>query len=213
MSRNKKIALIAIIVLLLALLLWAWIALAPKAPGENANIPPDLTNTTGGLNTSGNLNTAPQERPPVSEQIGPPEATEPQEAGDERNNVRRLAASFAERFGSFSNEGNYQNMLDLRVFMSASMRAWADRYVADAVADPSAEYYGITTRAVSTTLDAFDEGAGTAAVTVFTQRTERRGLAQTQEVRYQSVRIGFITQDGAWKVDSAYWQEDSAGAP
>src|SRR3989344_751635 len=35
--------------------------------------------------------------------------------------LKRLALSFAERFGSFSNQAGYQNIKDLKVFMSSSM--------------------------------------------------------------------------------------------
>jgi hypothetical protein len=39
-----------------------------------------------------------------------------------RFNLEKIASSFAERLGSYSNQSNFSNILDLKVFMTLSMQ-------------------------------------------------------------------------------------------
>lgn len=220
MSRKKKIAIAIAVVLLLLLLLLAWFAFAPKAGAPKISDPgAELQKTQpGGLASSGDAYVAPQdsaEVPTASGDVGN-EVPAPPAEPDGSANIRRLAMAFAERFGSFSNQGDYQNIEDLRVFMSDRMKGWADAYVQNArdnaPASGTEEYSGITTRALSSELDAYSEEQGSATVTVSTQRTERTGLAQTQNVRYQTIRIEFVMENGTWKVDGAFWNEEGNGS-
>ncbi len=126
----------------------------------------------------------------------------------DEEDLKRMAAAFAERFGSFSNQSDYGNIRDLKIFMSSRMAAWADDYIEKAIArgGDSSIYYGITAKAVTATVKRFDVDAGRAEVLVKTQRRESAGATSNTSSFYQDVLIGFIKEDGAWKVNSAYWQ-------
>lgn len=121
--------------------------------------------------------------------------------------LKKLASSFAERFGSYSNHSQYDNLKDLKLFMSEDMNSWAENYIDEQLQkDYSGEYYGISTKAVSSKIDNFDKSEGEAKVTVQTQRIESEGGKDKEKVIYQDIVIDFIKEGGKWKVDEAKWK-------
>ena len=126
-----------------------------------------------------------------------------------KNDLKRMAASFAERFGSYSNQSNFSNIVDLKIFMSERMREWADVYVREQrQKDPvSLIYYGITTKAVAQEIKDFDDDISQATILVNTRRREAvSSTSNTSNFFEQDIIINFIQEKGAWKVDRAYWQ-------
>ncbi len=125
-------------------------------------------------------------------------------------NLKRMAASFAERFGSYSNHSNYSNISDLKIFMTNTMQAWADGFVEEIKAKQGSSdiYYGVTTKAVATEVKKFDEGAGQAEILVKTQKRESSGTMDNAAVTYQDILIFFINESNSWKVDKAEWQKE-----
>jgi len=121
--------------------------------------------------------------------------------------LMRMAAAFAERFGSFSNQSNYGNISDLKIFMSAKMRDWADDFVAREKQKnaETAVYSGVTTKALYQEVKEFDEPGGRAEISVKTQRREITGDIEAAAF-YQDIAIKFVKEKGEWKVDSAEWQ-------
>jgi len=122
--------------------------------------------------------------------------------------LRKLAQSFAERFGSYSNDGAYANFNDLRLFMTDKMQDWSDDYVSTLKKKNTAgsEYYGITTVAVSASVKSFDDKAGKAEIVVTTQRKEMVGTA-SPKVFSQDLTLNFVKTAGEWKVDGAFWEK------
>ena len=126
----------------------------------------------------------------------------------QQEDLKRLASSFAERFGSFSNHSNYGNIQDLKLFMSSKMKVWADKYITEAIARAAdtSIYYGITTKAIAADVKQFDDNADRAEILVKTKRRESTGVTSNSSGFYQDIFINFAKENGAWKVDSAYWQ-------
>jgi len=125
-----------------------------------------------------------------------------------KDDLSRMAASFAERFGSYSNQSNFNNIVDLKLFMSEEMKEWADSYVSGQRGKPIASdiYYGITTKAVAREIREYDDDAGKASVFVQTRRREATSSTNnTSKVFGQDIIIRFIKEKGAWKVDGANW--------
>jgi len=126
-----------------------------------------------------------------------------------KDDLKRLAASFAERFGSYSNQSNFGNITDLKIFMSRRMQGWADDYINARRGDGSANdlYYGITTKAVAQEVKDMDDDTGQASILVQTRRREATGsILNTSNVFDQGVLVSLIRENGSWKVDSAVWQ-------
>lgn len=124
--------------------------------------------------------------------------------------LERMARSFAERFGSFSNHSNFSNVEDLKMVMSTSMQAWADSYIKkNRKSNLASEiYYGLTTKSLSTDVKKFDDLDGKAVIAVETRRREATGTTNNASKLFnQEILITFVKEDQAWKVDSAYWQD------
>ncbi|HOZ53343.1 MAG TPA: hypothetical protein PK142_01535 [bacterium] len=125
-----------------------------------------------------------------------------------QDDFKQLSRSFAERFGSYSNQSNYGNIEDLEIFMSAKMKKWAQEYVADLRANTqySGSFYGIVTKAlVEPEISDFALDSGQVDVLVPTQREENSSDGEPR-VFNQDVKISFIKVGGEWLVDSAIWQ-------
>jgi len=85
-----------------------------------------------------------------------------QKAEDEREmtaeDLKQLAFSVAERYGSFSNQGNFGNISDLELYMTEEMKSWSKRYVETESAKPySGKYYGMTTSALVGEVQSFKD--------------------------------------------------------
>ncbi len=129
-----------------------------------------------------------------------------------KDELKHMAASFSERFGSYSNQSNFKNIIDLKIFMSQRMQQWGDNYVSEHRRTSTADneiYYGITTKAVSQEIKKYDDDMGLATVLVKTRRREATiSTNNTSDTFNQDVIIDFVKERGAWKVNSATWQAE-----
>ena len=123
--------------------------------------------------------------------------------------VSKIAMAFAERFGSFSNQSSYGNFTDLKIFMTANMKDWDDKYVADlkAKATNQAVYYGITTNALTSEVKNYDEAGGNAQIIVSTKRQESTATTSANAAYVQKLDLDFKKINNEWLVDRAYWEK------
>lgn len=123
------------------------------------------------------------------------------------NDAVQTAKLFATRFGSFSNQSDYGNVMDLKIFMTDSMKTWADKYVANLKAQEyTGEYYGIITYPLITKVLSYDDQAGKAKVEVTTERQESKGEALSSTYQ-QKMILDLIKSNNEWLVDNAVWQK------
>lgn len=171
------------------------------------------TTVNNEVNTTGE-NQPPANSVPTANIVVPPntaviniEPLTPEEVKIE--DLKRMAGSFAERFGSFSNQADYGNIKDLKIFMTKKMQAWADNYIAEAIAKKtdSSSYYGITSKAVTREAIDFDDDMGQAQILVNMQRREAIGTPNNATSYNQGLDIHYIKEGGVWKVDDAVWRE------
>lgn len=199
MSKRNKILLVAGgILILLALAYWLFVRPSYQAPGGNANEAVN-TNTlppSPAAIPSANVNSSLLETPvPGGEKI--------------KSDLGRLAAAFAERFGSYSNQGNFENIIDLKVLMTEKMQRWADDLVArnSAGRTDNSIYSGVTTKAISTEVPDIGSGAGAVTITVKTQRRETSGsMDGNEKIVYQDLKLSLVKVGDEWKIDAASWQ-------
>jgi hypothetical protein len=121
--------------------------------------------------------------------------------------VLRLATSFAERFGSYSNHSNFQNMTDLKLFMTERMRKWSEQYVKELALKQTgaAEYFGVTSKTITKKMISFDDAGGKAKALIQMQRREVGAKASASSFG-QAIEINLVKEGGTWKVDEARWQ-------
>ncbi|MBI5369676.1 hypothetical protein HZA85_00570 [Candidatus Uhrbacteria bacterium] len=115
-----------------------------------------------------------------------------------------LAKLFAERYGSYSNEAHFQNLFDVMPLMTESFAQKTKAFVASTTLPDT--YYGVSTRVLTVKVEALDDAAGTATISMQTQREVAQGSTQNVNVMYQEIRLSLVKQAGVWKVDSADWQ-------
>ena len=202
MENNKRLGLFIIIVaavLLLAMAVYTYVF----NKQQNASSP---TATSTAANPNSLMETAKKNQPVVNYTFS--STTEANRALNAED-LKKMALSFAERLGSYSNQSNYGNIEDLKIMMSDSMIKWADGYVAqlEKQNSPSAAYYGITTTAISGEVKKFDDKAGQAEILVTTQRQEMRGSGSAPKSFTQVLQVDFVKVKTDWKVNSAVWEK------
>lgn len=123
------------------------------------------------------------------------------------DDLGKLSMSFAERFGSFSNQSDYGNFTDLNIMMTDGMKKWAKTNVENLREKTSnASYYGITTKALTYEVKSFDDNAGTAEILVGTQRQESTEAINSGASFIQNLDLSLTKVNGEWLFDKAYWQ-------
>lgn len=143
----------------------------------------------------------------VKEAAPPPAPVRKQQVTEE--DLKRLAASFVERYGSYSNQSGYANIRDLEIFMSQAMKLWARNYMEQygSQGRQTDIYYGITTKAVVVDTKQFDDYAGQAEFTVKTQRQESTGVSANVRSFQQDASAVIIKEGGVWKIERVKWEE------
>jgi len=139
------------------------------------------------------------------------ENTEEQEIADSlemaKAAVNRLAVSFAERYGTYSNQSNFGNLRDSFNLMSATMRASSEVVIKKGKgSEYPPVYYGITTKAGSSQILTFDNDNGVAEILVKTFRAESSGTAEKTNNFNQEIIIRLVKEGGVWRVGAADWQ-------
>lgn len=136
------------------------------------------------------------------------EVKTPAEKEIRQTDLGQLAMAFAERLGSYSNQSDYGNIQDLKIFMSENMLEWADNYISESRAEErEAEIYeGITTKAITREIKQINEALGLAEVLVKTQRKKAVITTGNTSTYYQDIVIEFVRENDIWKVDKANWQ-------
>ncbi len=118
----------------------------------------------------------------------------------------QMAELFAERYGSYSNQGNFGNLKDLLPVMTATYRAATEAYLAAAKPSDAADYQGVTSVKISTKVRSYDASAGTATVAVMLQQQKSAGASVTPSISYRSLKMTLKKSGSDWRVDSAAWE-------
>lgn len=194
---RRRIFLLAGIGTLLVLLLAAgvWFLLrrrtpATEVPGSVVVTPPVTAPVT---------NTAAPVVPPRTN--GPASAEE-----IARRQISATAMQFTERYGSYSTDGDYENVSDLFPLMTAALQSESEVVIRTGrLAPPADSYVGVTTKAVSSSIQDIDLSAGTASVTVQTQRVTQ--TPTSRGTSYETLGLSFVRSGALWKVSRVSWQE------
>jgi len=128
------------------------------------------------------------------------------------DDLKKMALLFVDRFGSYSNQSNFSNIEDLKIFMSERMINWAEAFIAERRNKQQSEkaiiYYSVTTKSVIAETKKIDEAAGMADILVKTRRRESMMSANNSSKTFnQDILLSFKREGGVWKVDAAYWKD------
>ena len=196
MSKRKKIiitVIVALIFFIILVLLWWWLGNRQASINQGR-----VTNTNQGLQIPADL--------PRSGGTGITDIAISAEQQKTEANLKAVAMTFAERYGSYSNQGNFSNLADLNSIMTVRMKALADNYKISQQSKNVDSYYGITTKSLSVDILSLEENLGRASVTVTTQRHEALGSTINPRPFYQDIKIQLTKTGDIWKVDFVEWQ-------
>ena len=197
MSRRNKIILVIIftvIFLLIIILIW-WLLTRGK--------PQALTNKPA--NIEGQLQ-IPADLPMGGSQaiidVSQPTSEQKLAAG-----LRAIAVTFAERFGSFSNQDSSSNLVSLSAISTARMKSFLEDHKESQAAAGGEQYYGVTTKSLLAEITDQNEDSGQAEVLVSAQRQESKGTTANPRVFYQDLVVKLVKVGDDWKVDFVEWGE------
>jgi hypothetical protein len=204
MERRQKIGLaLLIIALLAALAYWLYPRTATVAPAAGGQ--PEAAKPQAGLSVTGTkplpLTTKPIPKPSVETT---PATTAASTAGMRIDDLRPLAKTFSERYLTFSTAGDFENLQDVKLMATTAFAAKIEKQIQDGRAQPpAADFFGVTSRAISVNFLAVSEAEKTAVVEVDMNRQERGNGGQLRTPYNQRLTIVFVMQDDQWKVDDA----------
>lgn len=188
--RRRAILIVGLVLLLIAIIIAVIVFLsrslaAPEEPQAEPFVPAE----TG-------------EEPVVRETFeNPLIASEPEVQGSTA--AQQMAELFAERYGSYSNQGDYQNLRDLLPVMTARYRSSTEAFLATAESAPGQPYEGVTSVKISTEVRSIDEDSAVIAVTL--QQSRVAGAA-TPTIGYRTLRMELEIVGTDWRVDKAVWE-------
>lgn len=187
-ARGKLILLIGGCVVIIAVIIWLVLGTGqtPKTPAIDETKP-----------------VAKVEVKPDTTPLKVPVLSETEKA---ETSLKALATSFAERFGTYTNQSGYVGLEDLTPLLTPSMSNWLkNTYIPKLKSehDPKGFFYRVITSAP--VVEVVTQTADKATVMVSSQRTET--VNQSPSTSYlQDLKIEFLKQANQWLVDGAFWQ-------
>lgn len=182
MTRKNEVLIAVGIIMALAMLLFFIL----RTPSEDAP-----NNTTGGTQAEDTADVA---------EVDPADIPAQQEVS-----ASTIGRIFVERFGSYSTESGYTNIDDVVTLATAELGARLERLAEDARAEEIGDYYGVSTRIISTKTEVSTETEAVFLVT--TQRQESFDTPGNTSVRYQDIRVSLVKEGESWLVSDFTWLE------
>lgn len=125
--------------------------------------------------------------------------------GAQRAEVERITRMFVERFGSYSNFSNFENITSMEPFMTASMLSYANTLKkAEQNSQSVSDYYGVTTTIVSLNTSSF-AAEQNATVSFVVQQETQQGLSGEIQSVYRDGRLELVYRDGGWLVNGLFY--------
>lgn len=200
LTRPQKIGLIAAAVLVVVAII---VVVVTRSGGDQTNTNTPTDNTGIDINSLPEANTQ-----PVNTNTEEPTATDPAaDPADESTQatLMRLSRIVVERYGSYSNRNNYENITRLEPFMTDRFKEESIAFIDEQQKTGfSEEFYGIVTSAESVKVQEFKKQES-ATIIVSTRRVESRSN-QEDKVITQDALVFFTYVGDNWKVDNITWQ-------
>jgi len=189
--RRRALLIVGLILILIGIIIFAVMllrnAMAPP-PAVLAPVEPDLTQIA--------------ESPPAPSDFVNPLIV-PAEAVSGSTASRQMAELFAERYGSYSNQGEYENLRDLLPIMTARYRRSTETFLKTAEAVPGQPFEGVTSKKVSTQIRDLDEDSAVIAVAL---QQERTSGSAAPAIGYRTLRMELQLVGSDWRVDASSWE-------
>ena len=195
-KNNQRIIIISVAVVLLVIaVVIVWLLYFRTEPAEE--ISPTVVDTSAEVIT---VNVSTNTISTTSPTVEPVDLT-----------LKQLSELFAERYGSFSSDSNFQNVTELKPYMTDKMKIAADSYVDSEQGDSSPDFKSIVTKVLSTNIGS--TSGGEVEVRLSTQRIESGDSFADNDIYYQDIILDLVQDGDQWLVNSAIWQAKGITAP
>ncbi len=185
-TRRKIILAILVTVAVLVMALFFWFLFRPRA-----KLPP-----SGNINANANLNVNVEPVAPI-----PPPSKERQEQEKEYPlGLKQVAATFAERYGSYSSDQPNKNLEDLKPLMTLKMQNTARELIDAGQMSSAPVFVGYSSKALNSELLEISDTQATVKVQL--QRVQYSGDNSGPRVFYQEMTLQFVKIGSDWRVDS-----------
>ena len=121
----------------------------------------------------------------------------------QKNELILKVRNFVERYGSYSTDAQFANLIELKNEMSGRLWRETENYISAKEKTSSSEalakeeFYGVTTKVLNVKEEKYTTSE---AIYLFsTQRQEIKGA--TPKIYYQDAELTIIKENGSWKVD------------
>jgi hypothetical protein len=193
-DRRRAILIIALAVLLLGVIIAAVILVTRALPKKTTPIPvgQDTSVPTPEQEAAAAIIKNPLV-PAITQPVG-------------RTAAAQMGELFAERYGSYSNQGDFQNLRDLLPVMTAKYRSQTEASLAAAKPQQGQTFEGVTSLKISSEVRTYNETNGTAVVAVTLQQEKISGTSTV--VGYRTLRMELKKVGEDWRVDSSRWENE-----
>lgn len=117
----------------------------------------------------------------------------------EKRGVESFARVFAQIYGSFSSDNNYQNVLDVQSLVTPQL--WSKIKPPATAKPPAASFTGVTTQSLVAKMTAWNGTSATVEVESLRSET-KNGKVTTFN---QKATVGLVKQGTSWLVDTFVW--------
>ncbi len=204
-NRKKVAALIIVLgIIIIALIIYFSFLKKPISLIPNEQLAPVISGQLPSDTATGT--TTPSDMPRNYQQYDVSKEAPHQTNADD---LGKVSMSFAERFGSFSNQSDYGNFTDLKILMTNNMKEWVDKYVSNLKTQPQNDgaYYGVVSDALTYEVKKFDDKAGEAEIVIGMQRRESTENINGGQSYIQNLDLSLVKENNDWLFDKAYWQK------
>ncbi|PIS04948.1 MAG: hypothetical protein COT81_03680 [Candidatus Buchananbacteria bacterium CG10_big_fil_rev_8_21_14_0_10_42_9] len=116
-----------------------------------------------------------------------------------------VARTFAERYGSYSNQSDFENLKDVQALMTEDFVRQTQALINQSALGQNTEVYqGVTTKVVSAKIISLSDA--NAQVMASVQRKDARESTVNYQLKYQNLLLDMVKIGDGWLVNQATWQ-------
>lgn len=185
------------IIILLAILVVVWNRSKKNPPSTPTSTVVDTVNDTSSFQVIDANNFDTTKISTSTRAIEQPKQFTSEEATEQ--SLKQLAKIFIERYGTYSTDNNFQNILDVQTLVTPSL--W--NTIKPNGVKNAGSFIGITTQAV--TSEIVDKKPDALTIRVKTIRNEQKGTKINS--LQQSVLVTLVKQNSSWLINAFSWEK------
>lgn len=119
-----------------------------------------------------------------------------------RNAALKIAQIFAERYGTYSTHGDYDNIKDVQILVTENLWAKLNSQVPATSNGNVGEYRGVTARAVAANITDWRDDAATVEVSILKTESTSTSVVNSN----QNIIVEVVESGDSWLVEDFNWQ-------